>query len=74
MMDEMNKILSGLQINRGEFAAARKFRLSEGDGAPITGRFKGSEGELTPNTNGFARISANVAHNYPSPLIANAAR
>ena len=75
MMDEMNKILSGLQYNKGgEFAAVRKFRLSEGDGVPMTGRFKGSEGDLTPNGQGFARTSANVFHNYPSPLIANAAR
>ena len=50
MMDEMNKIFSGLQQNKGsDFTAARKFRLSEGDGVPMTGRFKGSEGDLTPN-------------------------
>lgn len=76
MMDEMNKILSGLQFNKGgEFTAVRKFRLSEGDGMPMTGRFRNSEGgEITPNAQGFARTSANVFHNYPSPLIANAAR
>jgi hypothetical protein len=49
MMNEMNNMLSGLHFNKGEFTAARKFRLSEGDGVPMTGRFKGSEGDLTPN-------------------------
>jgi hypothetical protein len=48
MMDEMNKLLSGLQYPKGEFNAVKKFRLSEGDGM-ATGRFKGSDGDLTPN-------------------------
>ena len=48
--------------------------MSEGDGAPMnTGRFRGIEGDFTPNLPGF-RGSANVFHNYPSPMIANTAR
>lgn len=70
MMDEMNRLLSGMH-SKGEFSAAKKFRMSEEDGVPMTGRFnKGSEGELTPGYRG----SANVFHNYPSPLISNVAR
>ena len=72
MMAEMNQLLSGMKFNNVEFGA-KKFRLSEGDGAPMTGRFKGADGDLSSGAQGF-RGSANVFHNYPSPLIANVAR